>query len=77
MTPKQAARAMLSPRKTLTAKGCVKGWYYIDRNRIDVMVPPRGPDAAGIQLSRRQLEQALEIMRLTDIAEAHEMGKPE
>jgi hypothetical protein len=57
---------MLSPRKTLTAKGCVKGWYYIDRRRIDVLVPPRGSDAAGIQLSRRQLEQALQIMDLVD-----------
>lgn len=66
MTPRQAARAMLSPRKTLTAKGCVKGWYYIDRNRIDVLVPHHTRDATGVQLSRRQLEQALEIMRLVD-----------
>lgn len=68
MTPNQAAKAMLKPRKTLTAKGCVKGWYYIDRNHIDVLVPPKGVDAAGIHLSRRQLEQALEIMRLVDVA---------
>lgn len=69
MTPKQAARKMLGPRHTRAGKGFQPGWYYIDRNQIEILADVKNAVSVHtmcVRLSRKQLEQALEIMRLTD-----------
>lgn len=74
MTPKQAARKMLGPRNTRAGKGFQPGWYYIGRNQVEILADLKnavGGHTTCVRLSRKQLEQALEIMRLTDIAEQH------
>jgi hypothetical protein len=59
MTPTQAKRAMLKPRKTRCRCGGTPGWYYVEDEGISVI--NENSSGAITFLSWRQIDQALAL----------------
>lgn len=59
MTPTQAKRAMLKPRKARCIHGGTPGWYYVEDEGISVI--NENAKGAITFLSWRQIEQAIAL----------------
>jgi hypothetical protein len=64
MTPTQAKRAMLRPRKTRCVIGGTPGWYYVEDEGISVF--NENCKTAFSVLTWKQIEQAVALKSTSD-----------
>lgn len=68
MTPAKAQYTMRQPRKCQIAGGVSKrlnweAWYYVESRGIDILVRKPGVGTVAVKLTKKQLEQALALIR--------------